>query len=86
MAISPDDLQQAGDMVQAAASLREAAARWRTSHPAVPMMVVDAQDIRDEVPTLQCGERRLYLATSNGHCWSVTAQPTEATALILAEG
>jgi len=34
---------------------------------------------------LLLGKRRVYLGTSNGHCWSVTQQPEEATALILTQ-
>jgi len=47
--------------------------------------VVDALDMRDETPALLLGQRRVYLATSNGHCWHVTEQPLEATALILTQ-
>jgi hypothetical protein len=49
------------------------------------VVLVDAIDMRDESPALLLGTRRVYLATSNGHCWSVTQQPDEATALILTQ-
>jgi len=85
MAITPDDLRAAADVVSAAASVREAAATWRTRDPALRVMVVDAMDMRDETPALTLGRRRVFLATSNGHCWTITQQPAEATALILTQ-
>jgi len=85
MAITPDDLRAAADVVTAAASVREAAATWRTRDPALRVMVVDAMDMRDETPALTLGRRRVFLATSNGHCWTITQQPAEATALILTQ-
>ena len=42
-------------------------------------------DMRDETPALRLGARNVYLAASNGHCWHVTQQPEDATALILTE-
>jgi hypothetical protein len=85
MAITPDYLRDASDVIRVAPSLREAAAIWRARDPAMRVVVVDALDMRDETPALLLGSRRVYLATSNGHCWSVTDQHTEATALILTE-
>jgi hypothetical protein len=32
------------------------------------------------------GARKVYLASTNGHCWSVTDKAAEADALILTEG
>jgi hypothetical protein len=85
MAITPDYLREAGEFVAAAVSVREAAALWRARDPAMRVVVVDAMDLRDETPVLSLGRRRIYLAASNGHCWSVTDQPQDASALILTE-
>lgn len=85
MAITPDYLRDAGEVVAKAASVREAAATWRTRDPAMRVVVVDAMDMRDETPALTLGSRRVFLATSNGHCWTTTQQAAEATALILTE-
>ena len=85
MAITPDYLRDAGEVVTAAASVREAAATWRARDPAMRVVVVDAMDMRDEVPVLTLGSRRVFLATSNGHCWTTTQEALEATALILTE-
>lgn len=85
MAITQDDLHSAAQLLAAAASVREAAASWRASHPEQRVVVVDAMDMRGETAALRCGARSIYLATSNGHCWSTTALPEEATALILTQ-
>jgi hypothetical protein len=85
MALTPEYLSAAGEVVSSAACLRDAAAALRTRDPATRVLVVDSMDMRDETPALTAGRRRIYLALSNGHCWSVTDQPVEATALILTE-
>jgi len=85
MAMTADYLRSASEVIGAAPSLRDAAAIWRARDPAIRVVLVDAMDMRDETPALLLGHRRVYLATSNGHCWSVTEQPDEATALILTE-
>ncbi|MDR3369495.1 hypothetical protein [Rhodoferax sp.] len=85
MPVTPDYLRSAAEVISSAASLREAATLWRTRDPAMRVVVVDAMDMRDETPALRQGSRSIYLATSDGHCWSITQKPEEATALILAE-
>lgn len=85
MAFTPDYLRSAGEVIGAAPSLRDAATLWRARDPTTRVVVVDAMDMRDETPAMLLGHRRVYMATSNGHCWSVTDQPGEATALILTQ-
>lgn len=85
MAITPDDLHSAGQLLATASTVREAAATWRVAHPEQRVVVVDAMDMRGETAALRCGERSIYLATSTGHCWAITEQPEEATALILTQ-
>jgi hypothetical protein len=85
MAIDSDYLRSFSEAMDAAPSLREAAARWRAHDPAMRVLLVDAMDMRDETPALVLGQRRIYLAATNGHCWSVTKEPAEATALILTQ-
>lgn len=85
MALTGEHLRTASEVVGAAPTLRDAAALWRARHPEVRVVLVDAMDMREEIATLQLGARRVYMAASNGHCWHVTRQPEEATALILAQ-
>jgi hypothetical protein len=85
MAFTPDYLRSAGEVIAAAPTLRDAAAIWRARDPATRVVLVDAMDMRDEAPALQLGSRRVYLATTNGHCWSVTERADDATALILTQ-
>ena len=85
MALTPQHLRTAGEMVGTASTLREAVAQWRTRHPEVRTVLVDAFDMRDETPALRLGARNVYLAATDGHCWHVTQQPEDACALILTE-
>jgi hypothetical protein len=85
MALTPDYLRSAGEVIGAAPSLCDAASILRARDPALRVVLVDAMDMRDETPAQLLGSRRVYLATSNGHCWSITQQPSEATALILTQ-
>lgn len=85
MAMDATYLRNASEVIGAASSLRDAAALWRARDPAARVVLVDAMDMRGETPALLLGHRRVYLATSNGHCWSITQQPAEATALILTQ-
>lgn len=90
MALSTEHMQAASTLLAQAASARQAAATWRGQHPAIHMLVVDAMDMRDETPALRLrlatgAGYSVFLAASNGHCWHVTTQPAEATALIVTE-
>jgi len=85
MAMTLDYLRSAGEVIGAASSLRDAAAIWRARDPDMRVVVVDSEDMQDETPAVTLGTRRIYLATSNGHCWHITQQPAEATALILTQ-
>ena len=85
MAMTSEYLRGASEVIGAASSLRDAAALWRARDPAVRVVVVDAMDMRDETPALTLGQRRVYLASSDGHCWHITQQPEQATALILTQ-
>lgn len=85
MAMDAAYLRSASEVIGAASSLRDAAALWRARDPATRVLLVDAMDMRDETPALLLGHRRVYLASTNGHCWSITQQPSEATALILTQ-
>lgn len=81
----PDQFQAASALVASAASVREAANRWRAQHPGLHAMVVDAFDMRGETPALQIGARSLYLVASAGHCWTVTQDAQAATALVFTQ-
>jgi hypothetical protein len=85
MAVTAEYLHRAGEVIAAAGSLRDAAALWRARDPAMRVLLLDALDMRDETPALRLGARRVYLAASSGHCWSITDQPEAATALILTQ-
>ena len=85
MSVSAEYLRDASVVIGAAASLRDAAAQWRARDPAMRVVLVDAMDMRDETPALMLGARKVYLASTNGHCWSVTDKAADADALILTQ-
>ena len=85
MSVTTEYLRDASEVIGAASSLRDAAALWRARDPAMRVVLVDAMDMRDETPALLLGARKVYLASTNGHCWSVTNQPDAADALILTQ-
>lgn len=81
----PAETAQARIILAEASSVRDAAARLRERYAPLRVTVVDAMDMRGEQPALRAGTRALYLASTNGHCWTVTQQPADTAALILAE-
>jgi hypothetical protein len=85
MAVTTDYLRDASEVIGAASTLRDAATLWRARDPAMRVVLVDAMDMRDETPALRLGARSVFLASTNGHCWSVTDKADDATALILTE-
>ena len=85
MSVTAEYLRDASQVIGAAASLRDAAALWRARDPAMRVVLVDAMDMRDETPALLLGARKVYLASTNGHCWSVTDKADDADALILTQ-
>lgn len=76
-------LAEALALAEGAAGPREAAALLRQRFAPMRVVVVDAFDMRAEQPAVQGPSRALYLAASDGHCWSVTADPAEAVGLFL---
>jgi len=78
-------LAEALAIADAAASVREAAAALRAHFAALRVVVVDAFDMRSETPAAVGTKRQIFLGASDGHCWSVTADPAQASGLILCE-
>ncbi len=65
-------------------SVREAATALRTRLAPLRVMVVDAQDMRDEAPAASDERHHLYLGASDGHCWAITNDPAQAAGLFIA--
>lgn len=70
-------------LAEAQPDVRAAASALRQHYPNARIVVVDAFDMRAEKPAAQGPSRALYLGASDGHCWSVTADPAEAVGLFL---
>ena len=77
-------LAEALALAESAAGAREGAALLRQRFAPMRVVVVDAFDMRSEKPAAQGARRALYLAASDGHCWSVTTDPAEAVGLFIA--
>lgn len=85
MALTPDQIQEAGGIVGAADTVRAAAATLRQRFPGLMATVVDPMDMRGETPAVQLDRRALYLMSTDGHCWTVTQEPAAASAVVLTQ-
>ncbi len=78
-------LDDALAIAESAASLREAAAALRLRLAPLKVVVVDAMDMRGESPAAAGARRMLFLGASDGHCWTMTADPARAAGLFVAD-
>jgi hypothetical protein len=78
-------LDEALGLADAAVSARDAAAALRTRFAPMRVVVVDAFDMRGETPAAVGTKRQLYLGASDGHCWMVTAEPSQAAGFFVAD-
>lgn len=85
MAITPDQLQEAAHIVGASPSVRAAAGTLRERFAPLRALVLDAFDMRNEQPAVKLAERAIYLMSTDGHCWTVTAEPQHASAFVLTQ-
>jgi hypothetical protein len=85
MSLTTEQLDQAARIVDSSDTLRQAAALIREQLAPLQALVLDAMDMRAEVPVRQVRQRAIYLMATDGHCWSVTSQPDLARALVLTQ-
>jgi hypothetical protein len=78
-------LDEAMTIADGAASARDAAAALRARFGALRVVVVDAFDMRGEPVAARGIRRQLHFGASQGHCWAVTADATQATGLFVAD-
>jgi hypothetical protein len=83
--MSPEALNEALNAADAAASLHEAAAVLRERCAPLRVVAVDAFDMRHEPPAARGLARQLFLAASDGHCWSVTTDASRAAGLFVSD-
>jgi hypothetical protein len=83
--MTPEALNEALALAEAAASVREAAAALRSRFAPMRVVVVDAADMRGEVPAACGATKNMYFGASDGHCWAMTTDATQATGLFIAE-
>jgi len=85
MAITIEQLQEAAGIVDTSTSVRAAAATLRERFAPLRALVLDAFDMRNEQPAVKLAQRDIYLMSTDGHCWSVTAEPLQASAFVLTQ-
>jgi len=85
MAVTTEQLDDALKVLADAATVRAAAATLRQRMAPLHVTVLDAFDMRHETPAAQVKDRAIYLMSTDGHCWSVTAEPTQASAFVLTQ-
>ncbi|GAB4063159.1 hypothetical protein [Uliginosibacterium sediminicola] len=85
MAINAEQLTQVARITLSAVTLKDAISEVRQILPGIRASAVDAFDMRNETPVLRIGDRDLFLMQSDGHCWSVTADPGSAVGLVLTQ-
>lgn len=78
-------LSEAIALADSAASVREAASLLRERFAPLKVVVVDAFDMRDELPAASGSQRLLWGAASDGHCWQVSADLTRVAGLYVAD-
>jgi len=83
MALTLEQVQEAGAILSVAESVRAAAAQLRARFPGISASVVDAFDMKDETPAVKTAKGAIYLMENEGHCWSLTADPARASAFVL---
>jgi hypothetical protein len=86
MAITPEQLTEAAQIVSASPTVRAAAKLIRERLAPLHALVLDAFDMRGEPPTLKLDQQRaIYLMSTDGHCWNVTREPASASAFVLTQ-
>lgn len=78
-------LSEAMTIADAAGGVREAAAALRSRFAGLRVVVVDVFDMRSETPAAIGEKRQLYLGASDGHCWAVTTDASQAAGFFIAE-
>jgi hypothetical protein len=78
-------LPEAIALADSAATVREAATLLRERFAPLKVVVVDAFDMRDEIPAGVGSRRQIWGASSDGHCWQVTADLSQLAGLYLAD-
>jgi hypothetical protein len=85
MPITTDQLNEAAQILGASPNVRAAAALIRERFTPIRTLVLDAFDMRGERPAMQVDQRAIYLMSTDGHCWTVTAEPSNASAFVLTQ-
>lgn len=85
MPLTPQHLQDIAGILAQAETVRDAAAHIRQQLAPLRTLVMDALDMRRETPVIEVTGRAVYLMATDGHCWTVTPDLAQASALVLTQ-
>jgi hypothetical protein len=84
MALSVEDMERIGALLDEADTAARAFAELRANFPKLPVTRVDSSDLGMETPFRQYPSFDVYLIDGIGHCWTLTGDPERATGLVIA--
>lgn len=85
MGLSEEDLARIGSLLAAGTAGAQAVGELRRSFPGLSLTRCDPTDMGDEAPFRSYGRFSLYLVDGRDHCWRLTAEPAQATGLVVVE-
>lgn len=80
---APTTLAELSLLAESASTVREAAALLRARIAPLRVVVVDTLDMSHETPAITGGRWSLFLAASDGHCWTVTRDLAQVAGLYI---
>ena len=83
MALSAEDLAGIDALLGCPGADREAPARVRQRFPRLLITRCDPSDMNAETPFREYERFDLYLVDGASHCWRITAEPEQATGLVV---
>jgi hypothetical protein len=83
--MEPHVVTEALALAEAAGSVRDAARALRERYALLRVVVVDAFDMRDETPAATGATRTLYYGATDGHCWQVTGDASQAAGFFISD-
>lgn len=85
MALTENDLAQLEALLGSAAVGENPLANFRQRFPALSLTRCDASDMGSDKPFRTYPGFELYLVDGSNHCWRITADPTIATGIVVAQ-
>ena len=84
MALSQQQLDQVGALLQGADPVTNPLPALRAAFPKLVFSRCDASDMSGETPVMHAGSYDLFLVDNSDHCWRITADPQHAGGVVIA--